>query len=197
MKTSSDANEICLMGTVIGRFWKVVTDCPRPESGPIKQTLLPRRLFTYTLLLEPTLCRRARYDPCALLYLWGTNFCISYSSNCRIRISSYSQESKASQHSSTFCRRAKPEAALQTGSMFNIHRSWEALGKDKVKCQRVMNAPNRTTQRCGISGNLYLKLYGVWPVKMQKCKNGLKLMDQWNCTHEPCESGRNIAWSII
>lgn len=125
------------------------------------------------ILLEPILCRRARYDPRALLYLWGTNFCISYSSNCRIRISSYSQESEASQHSTTFCRQAKPEAALQTGSMFNIHRSWEALGKDKVKCQRVMNAPNRTTERCGISGNfyIYLKLYGVWPsdlVKMQK-----------------------------
>lgn len=86
------------------------------------------------ILLEPILCRRARYDPRALLYLWGTNFCISYSSNCRIRISSYSQESEASQHSTTFCRQAKPEAALQTGSMFNIHRSWEALGKDKVKC---------------------------------------------------------------
>lgn len=88
--------------------------------------------------------------------------------NCRSRISSYSQESDASQHGSAFRRRANLEAALQTCCMFNIHCSWEAPGKDKVKCQRVMNAPNRTRRWCGISWNFNMHLQ-LWEEHLNFC----------------------------
>ncbi len=140
---NTDVNKISLIGTVIGRFWKAADDCPRQKELPYKVDSAPTLSVYHIHFYWSPLYVEERDIILVLYYISEVQISASLiQATAGFEYPPIHRREKL-HNSSTFSRRAKPEAALQTGSMFNIHRSWETLVKDKVKCQRVMNAPEQ------------------------------------------------------